>query len=686
MALTSSEFISSITKFIIFMLMLISFILLFTSGGLISGYTIGIFLLLSILTICSLKNIGNLGILSDINMLTFMWCFPVILILVLSRQYLSENIKNVTDPLSVMLVVLLVINFSASTIVNGLSFIFMKIVELGNALLPIFIGLIMITLIISIVFFWDKISTSVKIWSFVIVILLMILFFNGENIIAYIATNKMSLAMNAIIVAGFAIVNYVLYKYTNNGLFANVFQVLSTIFVLRWLYLYAVQFFGKSGVKTFTDMHIPEGSTSKDEVNTFLSYLTDINFYCGAIKSVFTSTIKYFLLAIFLFYVWFVIYIYYKNSFEFLTTYKTLSLLGFLALGVVLLLLVIYTLSGSSQGLKETSQVAGILSRVVSSFVVFAIILGVVVYALSKIISIPSTTAQIISLINFFLLMGLIALILSIFNFNTSLPNVVLTGSGGFKFIFDFIVKLILYIPCLIIDCSDAIREQINLAKKEYTVLIILVIELLLIGSKFLVPKLFNNIVNNDGILITKKVYPLEMKNQVVIPPMLHNMKKNSNYGVSAWIYLHPVPDNTNEAYIQNTSLINVGFVPDIQFNAQKGTLVFTVDVTDVNGGKKTVVVPSKESGKEIKLLYSRWNHVFVNFMDGGIDIFINGELIVSAPDVIPYQNPGGIVIGSSPGIYGEMCNLVYYKNPVLAQNIKLIYDAMKGFNPPVPQ
>jgi hypothetical protein len=197
---------------------------------------------------------------------------------------------------------------------------------------------------------------------------------------------------------------------------------------------------------------------------------------------------------------------------------------------------------------------------------------------------------------------------------------------------------------------------------------------------------LFNNIVNNDGILITKKVYPLEMKNQVVIPPMLHNMKKNSNYGVSAWIYLHPVPDNTNEAYIQNTSLINVGFVPDIQFNAQKGTLIFTVDVTDVNGGKKTVVVPSKESGKEIKLLYSRWNHVFVNFMDGGIDIFINGELIVSAPDVIPYQNPGGIVIGSSPGIYGEMCNLVYYKNPVLAQNIKLIYDAMKGFNPPVPQ
>jgi hypothetical protein len=254
------------------------------------------------------------------------------------------------------------------------------------------------------------------------------------------------------------------------------------------------------------------------------------------------------------------------------------------------------------------------------------------------------------------------------------------------KFIFDFIVKLILYIPCFIIDCSDTIRQQINLAKKEYTVLIILVIELLLIGSKFLVPKLFNTIITNDGIPITTKVYPLEMKNQVMIPPILQNMSKKSNYGVSAWIYLHPVPDNTNEAYVQNTSLINLGFVPDIQFNAQKGTLIFAIDVTDSNGGKRTVIVPSKESGKEIKLLYSRWNHVFVNFMDGGIDIFINGELVVSAPDVIPYQNPGGITIGSSPGIYGEMCSLVYYKNPILAQNIKLMYQAMKGFNPPVAQ
>ena len=55
------------------------------------------------------------------------------------------------------------------------------------------------------------------------------------------------------------------------------------------------------------------------------------------------------------------------------------------------------------------------------------------------------------------------------------------------------------------------------------------------------------------------------------------------------------------------------------------------------------------------------------------MDIFINGDLVISEPNIIPYQSPNGINIGSSPGIYGEMCSLVYYKSPLLAQNIKLM-------------
>ena len=334
----SSEFISSITRFIIYIVMLISLIMLFTSGGLVAGYSIGIFLILCIITLCSFRNIANLGILSsDDNLLTFTWCFPVILLLFFSRQYLSDKIKDITDPLTIILTGLLLFNFSVSMIIDLFSFVFMKIVEVGSVLLPFLIGIVSIIAIIGVVFFWDKISTLVKILSIVGIIILGLLFFNGEDIIAYITTNKISLSINLLIVIAFAIVNYVLYKYTENGLMSNVFLILSSLFVLRWLYLYAVKFYGISGSKTFTG-EVGEGAKSHNE---FLSYLMDVNFYCDTIKSFFTGTIKYFFLAIFLFYIWFVFYIYYKNSFEFLTTYKTLSLMGIIAIGVLMLILVI---------------------------------------------------------------------------------------------------------------------------------------------------------------------------------------------------------------------------------------------------------------------------------------------------------------------------------------------------------
>jgi hypothetical protein len=671
----------SITRFIIFALLLVSFVMLFSTGGLIKSYMIGILLFLLIVSICGYNNIANLGIFQNINFLTLLWCLPIIIVLVVSRKEFSDKTRDITDPLSIILTILLILNFTVDSILQFIGTIIGWVARLSSVLLPILIGLILATIILSVVFYWDKIGTKVKLLFVVAIVLGALFVLNGENIIAYMATNSVSLGINLMVIFGFAIINYILYKYTDNGLFANVFQILSVLFLARWIYLYAFEFYGSSGVKTFTST-VGIGTSTKPAPNAFFSYLTDINFYCETIKSLFTGIINYFLLAIFLFYVWFTLYIYYKNSFEFLTTYKTLSLLGFLTIGVLLLVLVIYSMSGGS-GLKETAPYAQLISKISLSFMGFAIAFGLIIYGLSKVMSIPSTLDQIISVINFLLLMGLVALILSVFNFNTS-SSLVLSNNTGLGFIFSFIMKLILYIPCFIIDCSNVVREQLALARKEYTVLIILLIEIALIASKFLIPTVFNKIINSDGVVLTDKVYPLEMKKNISIPPSMKSMSKNVNYGVSSWIYIHPVPTNTNEAYVENTTLINCGGVPDIQFNAEKGALIFSVDVTDRNGSKRTAIVPDKNTQKDVKIIYSRWNNVFVNFIDGGMDIFINGDLVISQPNIIPYQNPNGVIIGSSPGIYGEMSNLVYYNSPVLAQNIKLMYESMKDMNPPV--
>jgi len=672
---------TTILKFFIFVLVGISLFIMATIGSTISGYSIAIILILSILTLCAFKNISYLGdIFDNKNFLTFTWCFPTILLLILSRTYVPESIKYITDYIAGALIVLLVLNFLFDPLVQGFTFIFKEIVSNLEKYMNIIFGAIFLIVLTISMMYWDKISTTAKIVGGVAILLFIIFIMNAENIIAYVTTNKVSLAINTIVVAGIGLLNYILYKYTNNGLWANVFQVLTILFLLRWFYLYAVELFGFSGVSTFTGTTQAGTSTSP----SFLNYLKDIEFYSSSIKAFLTGTIRYFILAILLFYVWFICYIYYKNSFEFLTTYKSLALAGFLIIGVLLFILTLYSLSGA-KGVKSAGPYTSIIMKIILSFLGFAAVMGIVIYLLMQILKLQSLSVQIITLINFMLALGLIALVMIIFNLNMQTLNIEFSArsESGIGFIFSFIVKLILYIPCLFIDFANAVAEQFNIAKKQYVVMIILAIELLLIAAKFLVPVAFDKVVNYGGVVITEKVYPVEMKTRVDIPQVLLFDKKRTNYSVSCWIYIHPVPDNTNEAYIENTSLVNFGGVPNILFNAQKGTLSFAVDVNDIGGGKKIFVFPNKDNMREVKILYSRWNHVFVNFTDGNMDIFINGILVTSTPEVIPMSNPKSIHIGSYPGIYGEACNLVYYKNPLLAENIRIIYESLKNFNPP---
>ena len=673
--------ITIILKFFIFLLVAISLFIMATIGGATGGYSIAIILILSILTLCAFKRISNLGeVFENKNFLVFTWCFPTIMLLILSRSYVPDSIRYITDYIAGALVVLLVLNFLFTPLINALAYIFKEIVNNLSEYANIIFGAIFLVVLTIGLMYWDKVSTFSKIIGGVAILLLGIFIMNAENIIAYVTTNKISLAINAVVLTGIGLLNYILYKYTNNGLWANVAQVLTILFVLRWLYLYIFELMGFSGVSTFT------GTTQagRSMPGSFLNYLKDINFYSESIKAFLTGTIRYFILAILLFYVWFVCYIYYKNSFEFLSTYKSLALAGFLIIGILLFILALYSLSGT-KGVKSAGPYTSLIMKILLSFVGFAIVMGIVIYMLVRILKIQSLSLQMITLINFILAIGLIALVMVVFNLNMQTLNIQFSPNSqeGIGFIFSFIAKVILYIPCLFIDMANAVAEQFNIAKKQYVIMIILAIEVLLIASKFLIPVAFDKVVNYDGIVITDKVYPMEMKTRIDIPHILLSEKKRTNYGVSCWIYIHPVPDNTNEAYVENTSLVNFGGVPNILFNAQKGTLSFAVDVNDVGGAKKIFIFPNKDNMREVKVIYSRWNHVFVNFTDGNMDIFLNGDLVTSTPEVIPLNNPKSVHVGSYPGIYGEACSLVYYKKPLLAENIRIIYESLKNFNPP---
>ena len=87
---------------------------------------------------------------------------------------------------------------------------------------------------------------------------------------------------------------------------------------------------------------------------------------------------------------------------------------------------------------------------------------------------------------------------------------------------------------------------------------------------------------------------------------------------------------------------------------------------------------------KNTNFLLQKWNNIIINYNGGTLDIFLNGELVKSSREIIPYMQYDNLTIGSQDGINGGICNLVYFKKPLTLINVYYIYNNLKNQNPPV--
>ena len=429
----------------------------------------------------------------------------------------------------------------------------------------------------------------------------------------------------------------------------------------------------------FSDMSLSDPLYILSKVSTFIC-----NYF---LKGILVQLVKSSMLIIFLMYLGLVVYIYTKQPYQVVSDNKSIFLFLFLFIGFALLSLLV-------MGLEA-------FVPFITSFIKYTIIIGIVIGLIMAVLhvytNVPIIANTVLFILNIAILVGILAMIVRFIGAES--PNYI-SGPPTWS---SLLFKIVIYLPCMCLNLADYFRGELKLAQRQWTYVILIFFEIAFVALLFLLPKVFDAVVNHNGEVILDKVLPLNEKSEPfdittpnsdnsttvsLTPSLADNVKTNTphySYGISAWFYIHPEPPkNSYSPADDGISILNFATdsngadaqgAPQVFFNPKMNQLVISVQ-TETNNTVK-VDVPNQ-------ILLQRWNHLFVNFNNSGImDVFLNGHLESSTPNIIP-KLPKTLIVGSPGGIYGQLCNVVYYKDVVGSQGVSWIYNTHKLLNPPL--
>jgi drug/metabolite transporter (DMT)-like permease len=294
------------------------------------------------------------------------------------------------------------------------------------------------------------------------------------------------------------------------------------------------------------------------------------------------------------------------------------------------------------------------------------------------------------SIVSFILTVLLISIILSLIfkTMYTDFPY----GNIKKNAFFNILINTILYIPCILGDTFNWIGK---IAVGEYNAtstgsFIMLFVAICLIIAYFKTPSLVNLISTQGGNQLVNKPVATDTEINLGTYEDLNGSDSHDyQYAISFWLYLDSAPPNTNPNYNNFTSVLNFGNKPNILYNSKKNTLMITMQQKDLKRITKNKLIDFDSDGNRIiytntNFLLQKWNNIIINYNGGTMDIFLNGELVKSSIEVVPYYTLDKLTIGENGGIKGGISNLVYFKHVLTTSNIYYLYNSVKNRSPPV--
>lgn len=329
---------------------------------------------------------------------------------------------------------------------------------------------------------------------------------------------------------------------------------------------------------------------------------------------------------------------------------------------------------------RDILKQAGIISKPSLSDVSIKIVFTILTIICSVIIisgffwiatNIPSIGQLLLYILDIIIILGVLTILYVIVsptidvmkNRDNRMPYLSLIGS------------LIMYTPCAMVDIIEWAKNQYNITTK--TIWLIVGVEFLFISLRILVPKILTFAININGTHLLREPVYLNNVQELGNYTTLH--EKNSDnasykYCLSAWFWINPQPPSTRSSYTKFTNILEFGRKPAIEYNSLENILRVNCQIKDDN---EVTIFESR------KVVMQSWNNIVINYDGATMDVFMNGELVGSRPNIAPFMTMENIKIGEEKGIEGGICNVVFYKDILQERQIKISYNALRQM--PVP-
>ena len=382
--------------------------------------------------------------------------------------------------------------------------------------------------------------------------------------------------------------------------------------------------------------------------------------------------------------------------------------------------------SGTTSNSEEGMSYGQFIFRPVLILAVVACVVGLLLYLLTS----SSRLSQMANLLQYgitaLIYIGgiavLIGLVRTVFSTSRKMGDSMFQVSPDDNWVTN-VLKLggnaLFYLPCLMIDSVEMLKEQYGLTTRP--ILILLALQAAFILAGHVLPSLVTRAINHTGVQILSA--PVSMTTQTTIsryrikfvntngvasddsgtsplPPSLTPAPTtttispsevqlfNYRYGVSAWFYIHPQPPSSYKPGGDVAMFAFGGDLgPTVTYNSTTNALTVIIAGADTP-------IPSIT---DVPL--QRWNNLVINSDKGSIDIFVNGALIYTGlhiPQIPKSPAVSSVTIGDKPivddedkdklnqGANGEICNMVLNREPFTKAEIAWFYNTNKVMNPPV--